>query len=243
MPLFKISRFAALLIVCLTLTGCASTMLPYSDTFECPQADQGRCVNVSTAHSEALKDDPQSHTSAATPTTPGKKQIENALEVYHLALETDNDGAITMRGKALLHIQKELNAPDADRMLATLAEAKNVSVQKRLFRKAEENLKAVLASWPDEQVDPLTGLVEPVLAEAKPDSSGSAAEPPAYGGQPATRNAPRIMELYIAPYQTGFNAMAGGRTMWLVLEDASWSWSEKFNRSREVGSIKHPEQQ
>ena len=39
-----------------SLTGCA--VMPYKDTFDCPQQANGRCVSVSQAHELAVKGDP-----------------------------------------------------------------------------------------------------------------------------------------------------------------------------------------
>ena len=39
-----------------SITGCA--VMPYKDTFDCPQQANGRCVSVSQAHELAVKGDP-----------------------------------------------------------------------------------------------------------------------------------------------------------------------------------------
>lgn len=59
----KLSRALLTASVMTCLTGCA--VMPYKDTFECPQQENGQCVSVTQAHELAIQGD------APTAASPG----------------------------------------------------------------------------------------------------------------------------------------------------------------------------
>ena len=56
---------------------------------------------------------------------------------------------------------------------------------------------------------------------------------------PAVRTPPVIMETIIMPYQTGFGTLAGERTLWIPVEDATWVWPDQFDGKdhSQIGAI------
>lgn len=154
----KLSKALLTASVMTCLTGCA--VMPYKDTFECPQQDNGQCVSVTQAHELAIKGDAP----VATPLqTTGEGSQENPAPVP---------------------------VPAAD---------------------LEQNAL---------RLELLTEYVK-----------GNKA--------PAVRTPPVIMETVIMPYQTGFGTLAGERTLWIPVEDATWVWPDQFDGkdSPEIGAI------
>lgn len=225
------------------LQGCAGKMLPYEDSFECPQADKGMCTNVAGAYKVALKEDPESaYAQKAAIGKAGKKEMEHALEAYQLAVQSGNDDAIILRGQPLLKLLAEQEAPSATKTANDYAESSNVGTKKRILARAAKTLEALLASDNSAAVpayNPYLGLptddvpLTPVSAQS------------AYQGQSAPPQAPfGSVELYVAPYDTGFGAQAGGRTLFISEESTGATPSEGSTGKRakqEIGTVNHPE--
>lgn len=225
------------------LQGCAGKMLPYEDSFECPQADKGMCTNVAGAYKVALKEDPESSYSqkAATGKT-GKREMENALEAYQLAVQSGNDDAIILRGQPLLKLLAEQEAPSATKTANDYADTSNVGTKKRILARTAKTLEALIASDNSAAVpayDPYLGL--PTDDVPLTPVSGQ----PALQGQTAAPQPPLgSVELYVAPYDTGFGAQAGGRTLFISEEKTSAAPSEGSAGKRakqEIGTVNHPE--
>lgn len=241
----KSSKILVLLCVLAfaALQGCAGKMLPYEDSFECPQADKGMCTNVAGAYKVALKEDPESSYSqkAATGKT-GKREMENALEAYQLAVQSGNDDAIILRGQPLLKLLAEQEAPSATKTANDYADTSNVGTKKRILARTAKILEALIASDNSAAVpayDPYLGL--PTDDVPLTPVSGQAA----HQGQTAAQQTPLgSVELYVAPYNTGFGAQAGGKTLFISEDTTGAIPSERGTGKRtkqEIGTVNHPE--
>ena len=148
--------FAALAMT--SLTGCA--VMPYTDTFDCPQRENGQCVSVTQAHELAVKGP--------------------VAEV--LPKEGENP-------------KQESPAPDP---APAAADSEQNTLRHELLTEYVKGNKA-----------------------------------------PAVRSPGVIMETVIMPYQTGFGTLAGERTLWIPVEDATWVWPDQFDgKDRpEIGAI------
>lgn len=242
-----------------SLQGCAGKILPYDDTFECPQADKGQCTNVAGAYKIALKDDPESaYSQKANTGKAGKREMENLLEVYQLAVQSEDTDAVIMRGEPLLKILKEQEAPSATKLANEYADTSNLTTKKRILARASKTVAALLASNKEQEVapyDPYLGLPPLpsistngtiVLPDGSPSDVSASAPSPFGQGAPSAPPANSV-ELYVAPYNTGFGAQAGGRTLFIsegvvVLTDsAAQSNPTKSRNKQEIGTVNHPE--
>lgn len=212
----------------LALSGCAS-MLPYEDTFDCPQIERGQCVSVPTAHEYAL------NMQAGEPASGEKGQagLNSAMDAYRRAVTQGKAEEIEQRQAQLLRLISPAQ---------TEAFAEALSEYKAAIKKGEADLVA-------EAENRLRTLHAAAIAEAQNQSQQEAllkrtATRQEFLGayaQGARAEAvlvpPVLMEAYILPYQTDFGTLASERTLWITVEDAVWTWPATFkDRKEKIGT-------
>jgi len=226
---FKIKLFL-LAVVCMS-SGCAK-MLPYGDTYDCPQMEKGQCVSVESAHAYALAGTtPGNGFSEREPAS--QAALGEAIEKYRKAVVKGNAADIAERQKELLHI---INPGQADEFGQALEQFREAVKARELHKisEAERRLHEIHARAVANARD-TAHLEYNISSEAtRQEFLGKYAD-----GQktPAVLVPPVIMETHILPYQTEFNTLAGERTMWIPVEPSRWTWPDKFTNGRgeEIG--------
>lgn len=214
-----------LAVICLS-SGCAR-MLPYGDSYDCPQMEQGQCVSVEAAHAYAL-------TGSRGAPSAAREDLDAAIEKYRKAVMKGQAGDIELSREELLRL---ISPEQADAFAEALERFRQAVMAKEPGKTAdaERQLRTIhmiaVASARDS-----ARLEYAISSEAtRQEFLGKYAQ-----GQkaPAVLMPPVIMETHILPYQTEFNTLAGERTMWIPVEQARWTWPDKFNggRNDEIGS-------
>lgn len=180
------------LVAALMLGGCAS--MPYNDSFNCPQMENGKCTSVENAHGEAV-----AKNSGVTPPNdrPDKRpaDFDKALRAYQEAAKQGD-------AKAMAAAEKDLQALYAS--------------------SAADGQRA-------EQLDQIVTEEDTRLGFLGAYAQGQR--------MPGVRKPATLMETYILPYQTPSGMLAGERTLWIPVEDATWVWSDKFSGRSAGASI------
>jgi hypothetical protein len=204
-------------------SGCAK-MLPYGDTYDCPQMEKGQCVSVEAAHAHALSGTtPGFGNSVHAPAS--QEALGDVIEKYRKAVVKGKTDEIEQRQKELLLIISPGQAGEFAWALDQFREA----VKTRELNKASEAerlLREIHARAVANARD-TARLEYNISSEAtRQEFLGRYA-----AGQktPAVLMSPVIMETHILPYQTEFNTLAGERTMWIPVEPSRWTWPDKFN--------------
>ena len=224
-------KIALLLILCFT-SGCASLM-PYKDSYDCPQMEQGQCVSVSAAHEHALN---------AEPGSPGKKgaavspdpALAKAIENYRKAVVAGKPADIDTRQTELLRIINPGQAGEFSQALIEFRDAVK-SGKNEKATEAESKLHGIHARA-------IAGARENVLLEHSMSSEATRHEFLGRYAQgqraPAVMMPPVVMETYILPYQTEFGTLAGERTLWIMVEDPKWVWpdAQSSRQGADIGS-------
>lgn len=103
-------RILFIAAVCLT-SGCA--MLPYKDTFDCPQMEVGMCVSVSDAHTYALgagKGGASGSVSGGRAGAASEPALSGAVENYKKAVIRGKAEEIEKRREELLRMVEPAKA-------------------------------------------------------------------------------------------------------------------------------------
>ncbi len=77
------------LIVMLGGAGCSSILNPYDSDFKCPKTENGRCVDIETAHEESLAKTGRKNSDAGKPPCEGKGCEEKAGDIKDRAPAAD----------------------------------------------------------------------------------------------------------------------------------------------------------
>jgi|GEM_PF-1937949 len=227
---FTIQLFL-LAVICMS-SGCAK-MLPYGDTYDCPQMEKGQCVSVESAHAYALAGTtPGNGNSEGAPTS--QAALGEAIEKYRKAVVKGKAADIEVRQKELLQI---INPGQADEFAHALEQFREAVKARELNKisETERRLHEIHARTVANARD-TARLEYTISSEAtRQEFLGKYAE-----GQktPAVLVPPVIMETHILPYQTEFNTLAGERTMWIPVEPSRWTWPDKFSNGKgdEIGA-------
>lgn len=221
-----------LVLAVFTLSGCAS-MLPYGDTYDCPQMEKGQCVSVEAAHDYAITGH-YPGTVAGAPSPANDAALAEAIENYKKAVLKGKTEEIDRRQKGLMQIVTPGQASEFSEALEEYKKAIKSSEKKKIAE-AEEKLydihaRAVAAARDSARLE------HSISSEAtRQEYLGRYAQ-----GQKteAVLMPPVVMEVYILPYQTEFNTLAGERTMWVTVEPARWTWPDKFSggKGTQIGS-------
>lgn len=218
-------RIILCLSVFLLMPGCA--MLPYKDTFDCPQQERGRCVSVSEAH--RLSNGTEQHPDALV-----ARDLELALEKFQAAVNSGVDGDIAARQKDLVKLITPAQSEEFEAALSQYRKA--VKLQgKDAVASAEAKLKSLHAAAIT-VISQSRINAEIARTELRQEFLGRYAH-----GQkaPAVRTPPVIMETHILPFQTEFGTLAGERSIWITVEEAEWVWPDSVGSpdSGNVGSV------
>lgn len=221
-------KITLLLLGMLCLTNGCATMMPYGDSYDCPQMEKGQCVSVDAAHEYAVSGTPPAGVSSKSAAAVSDPALSDAIEKYRKAV---------LKGKAaeIERSQKELFQIITPGQLNEFADALEQfkialkSKESRKISEAESRLHEIHARA-------VTHARESVRLEYA--VSGEATRQEFLGkyaqGQrtPAILVPPVIMETHILPYQTEFDTLAGERTMWIPVEPSRWTWPDKFNAGK-----------
>jgi hypothetical protein len=221
-----------LLAVACMSSGCAS-MLPYGDSYDCPQMEKGQCVSVESAHAYALTGSMPGSGSGVSAAA-SRDALGDAIEKYRKSVVKGNAEDIELSREELLRLigpdQADAFAEALERFKKAVkaGEPGKVSDAEKTLREIHE--RAVVHARDSARLE------YAVAGEAiRREFLGKYAQ-----GQrtPAVLMPPVIMETHILPYQTEFNTLAGERTMWIPVEPARWTWPDKFNGGKvdEIGS-------
>jgi hypothetical protein len=205
-------RILLCLSVFLILPGCA--MLPYKDTFDCPQQERGRCVSVNEAH--RLSGDAEQR-----PATVIARELELALEKFQAAVQSGVEDDIAARHKDLVALFTPAQSEEFEAALGQYRKAARLK-DKNAVASAEAALKSLhtsaLTAAGQSRID-----AEIAGTELRQELLGSYAR----GKKaPAVKTPPVIMETHILPFQTDFGTLAGERTIWVTVEEAEWVWPD-----------------
>ncbi len=225
-------KLLLLAVLCCT-SGCAS-MLPYGDKYDCPQMEKGQCVPVEAAYTYAVTGN-SSQLGGAAVVSPGPDPaLAEAIEQYRKAVVKGKPEDIEKRQKELLGIISPGQAGEFSTALDLFKKAvkskdagKIAEAEKRLHAIHEQALAAARDSVRlENSITGETARQELLGKYAQGQKSQAVLMPPV------------VMELYILPYQTEFNTLAGERTMWVTVEPARWVWPDKFTgaQGEEIGS-------
>ncbi len=196
----------------LILPGCA--MLPYKETFDCPQQERGRCVSVNEAH--RLSGDAEQR-----PETAIAREWELALEKFQTAVDSGVEDDIAARQKDLVALFTPARSEEFEAALGQYRKAASLKDHDAVAS-AEAKLKslhaAAVTAVSQSRID-----AEVARTELRQELLGNYAR-----GQkaPAVRTPPVIMETHILPFQTQFGTLAGERTIWVTVEEAEWVWPD-----------------
>lgn len=210
------------LAIFLLMPGCA--MLPYKDTFDCPQQERGQCVSVSTAH--RLSSGTEGHSEALI-----ARDLEAALIKFQTAVNSGVEKDIAERQKELVKLLAPVQSEEFAAALKQYREAVKIQ-DKQAVASAEAKLKALhasaVAAISQSRID-----AEIARTELRQEFLGRYA-----AGQkaPAVRTPPVIMETYIMPYQTEFGTLVGEGTIWVTVEEAEWVWPDTASSS-DAGTV------
>jgi hypothetical protein len=226
--IFKSTLFL-LAVVCMS-SGCA-TMMPYGDTYDCPQTEKGQCVSVEKAHEYALAGTRPGYDNTGS-TQASREALGDAIEKYRKAVLQGKAEEIEQRQNELLRIINPVQANEFAQALDQFREAvkarevNNISEAERRLHEIHSRAVADARNSARLEYD--------ITSEAtRQEFLGRYAQ-----GQktPAVLMPPVIMETHILPYQTEFNTLAGERTLWIPVEPARWTWPDKFINSKgEIG--------
>lgn len=228
-----IYRLTILLAAVLCLASGCATMMPYGDTYDCPQKEKGSCVSVEAAHDYAVSGSFPAVMGRAAPAA-SDTELGSAIEKYRKAILKGKNEDIEKTQKELLQI---ISPNQVDEFAEALEQFKAAL-------KGKDNAKVTKAE------SKLHGIHARAVANARDDArleyniSNESTRQEFLGryahGQrsPAVLMPPIIMETHILPYQTEFDTLAGERTMWIPVEPARWTWPDKFSGGRgdEIGS-------
>lgn len=225
------TKLFMLVMLCMS-SGCAK-MMPYGDSYDCPQMEKGQCVSVEAAHAHALGESAYGFGgSVSVPTS--QEALCDAIDKYKKAVVKGKAEDIELRQKELLRI---INPGQADEFAEALEQFKAAIKAKEPGKvtDAEKRLRDIHARAVAGARDSAR-LEYNISSEAtRQEFLGKYAD-----GQrtPAVLMPPVIMETNILPYQTEFNTLAGERTLWIPVEPSRWIWPERFNggRGEEIGS-------
>jgi len=216
-----------ILVLCLT-SGCAS-LLPYKDTYDCPQMEQGKCVSVGAAHEYALN--------AQTGNFEEKNDavmdpaLVKAIENYRKAVVNAKPKEVEERQKDLLRIINPGHAEEFTEALIEYRDSVKSGDTKHIWA-TEKRLHAI-------HTLALAGAKASVRLEYSMSREATRQE---YLGKyaqgqhaPAVMMPPTIMETYILPYQTAFGTLAGERTLWIMVEEPQWTWPDSQSDKQGAG--------
>ena len=219
-------RLLLLLAVCFS-SGCAA-MLPYGDTYDCPQMEKGQCVSVESAHDYAV--------SGTSPVVRGDLPVvrdaalAGAIEKYKKAVLKGKAEEIEKSRRELLGF---INPGQATEFTEALQQYRTAikSNEKAKITEAEQRLHAIHAGA-------LAAARDDARLEHSISSESTRQEMLGRYAQGQRNQAvlmpPVIMETYILPYQTEFKTLAGERTMWVEVEPARWTWPDRFSGGKGV---------
>lgn len=227
---FKI-KLLLLAALCMS-SGCAK-MLPYGDTYACPQMEKGQCVSVEAAHAHALGGTVPG-TGNPGSATASQVALGDAIEKYRKAVVKGKAVEIEQRQNELLQIINPGQVNEFAQALEQFREAvkaREINKTSQAERRLHEIHARAVANARD-----TARLEYNISSEAtRQEFLGKYAQ-----GQrtPAVLVPPVIMETHILPYQTEFNTLAGERTMWIPVEPSRWTWPDTFNggKGEEIGS-------
>lgn len=225
-------KIKLLLMAALCLSSGCAKMMPYGDTYDCPQMEKGQCASVESAHAYALTVSHQGSSQAGQiPASQGA--LGTAIEKYRKAVVKGKAEDIEQRQNELLQLINPGQTGEFTQALEQFKEAvkarKAGKVSEAETRLHEIHAKAVANAR-------YTARLEyNISSEAtRQEFLGRYAE-----GQrtQAILVPPVIMETHILPYQTEFNTLAGERTMWIPVEPSRWTWPDRFNggETEEIG--------
>jgi hypothetical protein len=127
---FKI-ELVLLAVICMS-SGCAK-MLPYSDTYACPQMENGQCVSVEAAYEYAsVGATPGSGNAESVPDS--REALGDAIEKYRKAVLKDEAEAIEQRQNELLRIINPGQANEFAQALEQFKEAVKAGESKKFPR-------------------------------------------------------------------------------------------------------------
>jgi hypothetical protein len=226
----KIKLFL-LVLICMS-SGCAK-MMPYGDTYDCPQTEKGQCVSVEAAYEYALVGATPGSGNAES-VSASREALGDAIEKYRKAVVKGEAAEIEQRQNELLRIVNPGQANEFGQALEQFKEAVKASKPNKISE-AEQHLHEIHARAVANAKD-TARLEYNITSEAtRQEFLGRYAQ-----GQKtqAVLLPPVIMETHILPYQTAFNTLAGERTMWIPVEPSRWTWPDKFNsgKGEEIGS-------
>lgn len=224
-------KLLMLVMLCMS-SGCA-TMMPYGDSYDCPQMEKGQCVSVEAAHAHALGESAYG-SGGSVSAAASQEALGDAIDNYKKAVVKENPEDIEMRQKELLRI---ISPGQADEFAEALERFKAAI-------KAKEPGKVTDAEKRLHDIHDRAVAIARDSAMLEYNISSEATRQEFLGkyadGQrtPAVLMPPVIMETHILPYQTDFNTLAGERTLWIPVEPSRWTWPDKFNsgRGEEIGS-------
>jgi hypothetical protein len=223
-------KLVLLAVICMS-SGCAA-MMPYGDTYDCPQTEKGQCISVEKAHEYALAGiTPGYGNTGSEPAS--REELGDAIEGYRKAVLKGKVEEIEERQNELLRIINPVQANEFAQALDQFKEAVKAGEATKIFE-AERRLHEIHTRAVADARD---------RARLEHNISGETMRQEFLGRYaqgrktPAVLMPPVIMETHILPYQTEFNTLAGERTLWIPVEPARWTWPDKFNggRSEEIG--------
>lgn len=226
------TKFILLAALCLS-SGCAK-MMPYGDTYDCPQMEKGQCVSVESAHAYALTGTHPNSENGGGQFPASQEALGTAIEKYRKAVVKGKAEDIKQSQKELLQLINPGQTGEFTQALEQFKEAVKTREAGRVSE-AEMRLREIHSRAVINARD-TARLEYNISSEAtRQEFLGKYAD-----GQrtPAVLMPPVIMETHILPYQTEFNTLAGERTLWIPVEPSRWTWPEKFNSGlgEEIGS-------
>lgn len=210
-------KFVPILLAVMLLGGCAA--MPYNEDFACPQMENGQCISVENAYETSLGN---ASASQASPLSSGEQE-RVASAVVSDASHTENGTEMLddeSFNKALQQYQRAVRSQSKEGIAEAKAQLQTLYSSSVEIGRHAERLEAIVT----EEKTRLGFLGAYALGQRSPGVR-----------KPAT-----LMETYILPYQTHTGALAGERTLWIPVEEATWVWPDSFgdNKGSTLGDVK-----